>query len=225
MVAETRALIENITPLTNSILQVWLSPLRYIDYIAGQYLQIIVNNEPLSYSIANAPLGSHKYELHIRHSKENLQNERLLNEIKKKGQITIKLPLGHCHLNHIDKNKPILFIAAGTGFAPMKAMIEQLLAENNSSPFELFWTARSQSDLYLDEKLSSWQKHVSHFKYFSQAAENKMTVAKQVLEEHPNDLNKWQIVINGPMEMVLQTKNELEKHNRPLTHLFSDAFS
>ena len=116
---QTQAHVESINPLTDSILQLILTPHDYIDYQAGQYLQIVSDNEPLSYSIANAPLGSHKYELHIRHSRDNPSNQWLLAEIKRTGSVTIQLPLGACDLSHLHPNKPILFIAGGTGFAPI----------------------------------------------------------------------------------------------------------
>lgn len=220
------AQVESITPLTDSILQLILAPHDYIDYQAGQYLKIMLDNEACCYSIANAPLGSHKYELHIRHSSENLLNQRLLAEIKQKGSLSIALPFGDCNLSHLDANKPILFIAGGTGFAPIKAMIEQLLATGESRAFELFWGARSQSDLYMDEKVSQWQAHVRHFRYFSLLPEpNKITLASNVIERHTKDINDWQIVISGPFDMAYNTRDELVACGALTENLFSDAFS
>lgn len=220
-----KAQVESITPLTDSILQLILSPEVYVDYQAGQYLQIITGEDALSYSIANAPLGSHKYELHIRHSRENLNNQRMLAEIKNTGAVTIRLPLGECDISHLHADKPILFIAAGTGFAPIKAMIEQLLAKGEPRVFELFWGARSQSDLYMDEKVSHWRTHVRHFQYFSQLSEtSKITLATKVLTRHQHDLNDWQIVISGPFDMVYDMRDRLLAQGVSAENLFSDAF-
>ena len=77
-----QARVESITPLTDSILQLILKPDVYIDYQAGQYLQIMHENEAFSYSIANAPLGSHQYELHIRHTRDNPYNQPMFAEIR-----------------------------------------------------------------------------------------------------------------------------------------------
>ncbi len=221
-----QAQVEGITPLTDSILQVTLAPDEYIDYQAGQYLQIMSGTEALSYSIANAPLGSHKYELHIRHSRDNPYNQSLLAEIKRQGFVTIRVPLGECHLGHLRPDKPILFIAGGTGFAPVKAMIEQLLAEGEPRTFELFWGARSQSDLYMDDKVSHWQTHVRHFQYFSQLSDtSKATLASLVLARHATDLSGWQVVISGPFDMVYDTRDKLIACGALPHNLFSDAFS
>ena len=222
----TQAQIESITPLTDSILQLILAPDEYIDYQAGQYLQIIFENEAFSYSIANAPLGSHKYELHLRHSRDNPINQRLLAEMKQKGVVSIRLPLGECNLSHLHPEKPILFIAGGTGFAPIKAMIEQLLAQGEPRTFELFWGARSQSDLYMDEKVSHWQSYVHHFRYFSQLSNTSKTpLATKVLNRHKNDLGDWQIVISGPFDMVYDVRDRLVAQGALRENLFSDAFS
>lgn len=220
------AIVESITPLTDSILQLILLPETYIDYRAGQYLEILSAGETLSYSIANAPLGSHRYELHIRHSMDNPYNQRLLAEIKQKGAVTIHLPLGDCYLDKLNANKPVLFIAGGIGFAPIKAMIEQLLASGDSRNFELFWGARSQSDLYMNEKVGQWQSHVAHFQYFSLLSNSsKETLASMVLEQHHRDLKRWQFVIGGPFDMVYATRDILVAQGVSPQQLFSDAFS
>lgn len=222
----TDARVESITPLTDSILQLILKPSQYIDYKAGQYLQIMFEGEAYSYSIANAPLGSHQYELHIRHSRDNPYNQPLFAHIKRLGKVTICLPHGGCHVNNLQPNKPILFIAAGTGFAHIKAMIEQLLADGESRPFELFWGARSQNDLYMDDKATQWQAHVKHFSYFSHLSENsQLTLADIVLARHTQDINDWQIVISGPFDMVYSTRDVLVSHGALAENLFSDAFT
>ena len=221
-----QARVVSITPLTNSIMQLILKPDVYIDYQAGQYLQIIHDKEAFSYSIANAPLGSHQYELHIRHSKDNPYNQPLFAEIKRLGVVTIQLPMGDCNVSRLHPKKPILCIAGGTGFAPIKAMIEQLLADGESRPVELFWSARSQSDLYMDDKVLYWQSHLKHFSYFSLLSEsNSMTLADMVLERHALDLHQWQIVISGPFDMAFSIRDTLVANGGLPENMFSDAFT
>lgn len=221
-----QAKVEKIEPLTDSIVRLILAPDAFVDYQAGQYLQILLGDESLSYSIANAPLGAHHYELHIRHSRDNPYNQSLFAHIKEHGAVSLKLPFGECSIEHLHSERPILFIAGGTGFAPVNAMIEQLLAGDDLRPFELFWGARSQSDLYLDEKVKNWQAHVSRFKYVSSLSdESKHSIASIVLAQHPKDMSDWQIVISGPFDMVYSTRDVLIKNGVSAAHLFSDAFS
>ncbi|WP_133129883.1 NAD(P)H-flavin reductase [Legionella yabuuchiae] len=221
----TTAQIERISPLTNSILQLVLKPECFIDYEAGQYLQILLNNEAFSYSIANAPLGSHSYEMHIRHSQDNPYSQSLLAEIKRMGALELNVPMGTCHIRALDPKKPILFLAAGTGFAPIKAMIEHLLAEDSKRSFELFWGARSQSDLYMDERVRHWQTHVPQFQYFSHVTStSKETLASMAYKRHAMNINDWQIVIAGPFDMVYGTRDYLMDHEVKREIMFSDAF-
>jgi CDP-4-dehydro-6-deoxyglucose reductase, E3 len=223
----TTAHVERISPLTDSIIELVLAPESYIDYQAGQYLQISSGKERLSYSIANAPLGSQKYELHIRHEKTNPYNKALFAQIKELGRVTIHLPLGDCHLNKLQPNVPIIFIAGGTGFAPIKAMIEQLLATGDPRFFELYWGARSQSDLYMDEKVRHWQAHVSHFRYFSLLPNSnpKEKISTRVINEHKDSLQDYQFVIGGPFDMVYATRDAFIAEGVSQSQLYSDAFS
>ena len=221
-----KAQVEKIVPLTDSIMHLTLRPEHYVDYHAGQYLDILCEDQHFSYSIANAPLGSQQYELHIRHSLDNPYNQSLFAHIKKYGSVTLALPYGSCCINNLAKNIPILFIAGGTGFAPVNAMIEQLLADADPRPFELFWGARSKSDVYLDEKVLNWQMHVSRFKYYSFLSESsKENLLSNLLIRHAQDLMEWQIVLSGPFEMVYSIRDVLIEQGVPATQLFSDAFS
>ncbi len=224
-VAQTKAQVIEMVPLTDTILQLVLAPKRFIDYQAGQYLQLLYGNTETYYSIANAPLGTRKYVLHIRHSRDNPSDLCLLNEIKKQGWVNLRAPFGECDFMHLDPIKPIIFIAAGTGFAPVHAIIEQLLTSGDARRFELIWGARNQSDLYLDEKVKKWDKHVDQFEYVSSlTSERKDTLAEIVLARHAQDLEDWQIVISGPFDLVYIIRDQLVAHGVGLHHLYSDAF-
>lgn len=224
--SKTLAKIIAMEPLTDTIVRVKLEPKTYIPYEAGQYLQILTVNGPISYSIANAPLGAHHYELHIRHCPNNQTSVDLLSDMKREGLVEIELPLGDCTLTQVQKDKAIIFVAAGTGFAPIKAMIEERLAQGVSKPFELYWGARTQSDLYLDERVLHWQKHVSYFRYYSLiSSENKITLLDCIKAQHPADLCEHQFVINGPFEMVYALRDDLLLLGVEGASMYSDAFS
>lgn len=225
MKAQTvRARVEEITPLTDTITRLILVPEHYVAYQAGQYLQILFAEQAPSYSIANAPLGAHKYELHIRHG-GHTGNCDLFTYIKEQGEVVLRLPLGNCHIQKLHPTRPIIFIAGGTGFAPVNAMIEQLLADSDSRSFELFWGTRSRSDLYMDDKIINWQAHVSHFRYFAlPAGDNKDILLSSVLEKHADDLLAAQLVISGPFDMVYSTRDILVARGIAPEHLYSDAF-
>lgn len=223
---EICARVDSIEPLTNTVLQVFLSPETFVDYEAGQYLKIRVGHDWLSYSIANAPLGSHKYELHIRHHPDNHYNQALLAQLKAGSAICLSVPFGNCYLNRFFPDKPFIFIAGGTGFAPIKAMIEQLLATGDPRRVELYWGARSQSDLYMNAKVTQWEQHTEHFRYFSwyPPISDQNSLTSLVLKQLKQPIHDYQIIIAGPPDMVLMTRDALIADGAKTTQLFSDVF-
>lgn len=224
-IQETQARVVQVTPLTHSILQVLLAPEHYIAYEAGQYLQLLIGDTTVYYSIANAPIGSHQYELHIRHNPDNPTDQALLQLFRETGLVQLRVPFGICDMAHLDPVKPIVFIAGGTGFAPVKAMIEQLLCSGDTRRVELIWTARTQADLYLDEKVKQWQNHAQQFQYLPLvSSQDKQTPASVLLSRHQTDLKDWQIVISGPFDLVYQTRDQLVEQGVARDHLYSDAF-
>lgn len=226
MSQNTLATIKSVIPLTDNIMQLMLVPEFYIAYQAGQYLKILIEDQALSYSIANAPLDQH-YELHIRHAQNNVYNRALMQQIKHEEKLKLVLPFGECHINQLDPIKPILFIAAGTGFAPIKAIIEVLLATRDPRSFSLYWAARSQSDLYMEEKIRQWQSDVGPFKFASllSGKNNKNNLASSVLVDHHSHLADYQAVIGGPFDMAYPIRDQLVAAGMPATQLFADAFN
>ncbi len=220
-----KATVEKVFPLSQTILQVFLKPETFQDYQAGQYLQIRTKNYTNFFSIANAPLGSHVYELHIRHENQNPSSIELLQHIKEKGYLDIQLPYGHCHLDKFSKNLPLIFIAGGTGFAPIKAIVEQILFNQDERDFEVYWGAKNQSDLYMEQTLLEWQQHVPHFKHLQlTAGQASFQLLEHFLKRHQHHANKVQVILSGPFDMVFNYRDELIKHHFNREHLFSDAF-
>lgn len=204
------ATVKEVIPLTNSVLQLIIEPDQYVAYEPGQYLEILVNQQWQAYSIANAALGARHYELHIRHGGGNPYDEPLFKQIREQGILCIRLPFGHCTLSRLDTIRPILMIAGGTGFAPVKAMIEHLLATDDKRTYSLWWAARSASDLYMDEKLRQWQAHVEQFHYHSfQADSGQKAMVDLVNEFYGETIHGYQLVLAGPFEMVYATRDRL----------------
>ncbi len=224
--ATIEAEVDSVRPLTNSILQLILKPSAFVSYQAGQYLQIMLKGTPFSYSIANAPLGSHTYELHIRHTPDNPYNEPLLENIRETGHVELSVPHGDCHMQVLEASKPTMFIAAGTGFAPIKAMIEQQLALGGTTPFELYWSARSSSDLYYERQVNDWYSHVPSFDFFQPlTGSGAKLLSASILARHPTDLSHWQFVLAGPFDMVYKTRDHLLEKGAKRDQMYSDAFS
>jgi CDP-4-dehydro-6-deoxyglucose reductase len=217
--------IKEIEPLTNTIVKLVLKPDTYVAYQAGQYLQMRAGEYLAYFSIANAPLGSKLYELHIRHEKHHESSQAILKYLQEKAKVEIRLPQGLCHLGHFDTKKPLIFIAGGTGFAPIKAVIEYLLYRDDPRTFECYWLAKQPSDLYWQQELQAWQSHVSNFKHLGlYAGKNVDKVLHEIHERHGENLKNFQWVLAGAFEMVYTCREELLAWGVSQKDMFSDAF-
>lgn len=215
-----------ITPLTNSILQLKLKPETYINYKSGQYLNILIGDEPLSFSIANAPLGVHHYELHIRHCGGDPYQQPLFSHLKQYGNCVIEMPFGDCYLDNLAPTKPIIFIAGGTGFAPIKAIIEEMLAHDDPRQMTLFWGARETCDIYQQQLVDQWLGHVERFNVET-LIENKKEnrLIKEVFKIGKEKLSQAQFVISGPFPLVYSIRDQLVNHGLSAKAMHSDAFA
>jgi CDP-4-dehydro-6-deoxyglucose reductase, E3 len=217
--------VTRVEPLTQHILRVFLEPEHYINYHAGQYLQILTAEEALSYSIANAPLGAHHYELHLRHSPQNPLHQHLLSEMRAVGEVPIFLPLGHCHVECFSVDRPLIMLAQGTGFAPMKAMLEYWLTEGRLPPTLFCWLARTPSDWYMQSLVETWDAQVENFKYLPLRADiSDEDVFNEVLKQAGFELSDVQVVLAGPFERMCALKQVGIELGLRADQFFSDAF-
>jgi len=132
------------------VLQLQLPANDSFAYRAGQYVEFILRDGARrSYSMANAPHLGPGIELHIRHMPGGKFTDHVFGTMKEKEILRIEGPYGSFFLRE-DSNKPIILLASGTGFAPIKALIEHMQHQGITRPASLYWGARRPADLYMD---------------------------------------------------------------------------
>lgn len=232
------ATITRIIPLTNSVLQVFLQLSAPLKYEAGQYLEVITQSgHRVPFSIANAPLGTDQLELHIRHTPENKVNSEIITEIQTRGALSIIGPFGQCTHLSLKPNCPIIFMARGSGFAPIKAIIEHFLTSGTATPMHLYWGARSIGDQYLDLP-KSWAEHVEYFQYtpifcpdtIGTPPPEKWTgrsgdLIDTIVQDHCPNLAKYQVLAAGPFDMIFKARHIFTQQGLKLENMYSDAFA
>lgn len=146
------ARIGSIERLAPDIVRVMLQtpaadPLRYR---AGQYVQFLLRDGARrSYSMAGAPTQAARIELHLRHMPGGKFTDHVFSTMKEKEILRIEGPFGSFFLRDDPQNRPLIFLASGTGFAPIKAMLEDMRAKGDPRQVVLYWGGRRQDDLYL----------------------------------------------------------------------------
>ncbi len=153
--------VEKMEKVTDDVMVLFLKlpANERLQFFAGQYIDILQKDgKPRSFSLANAPHDDGFLELHIRNIAGGTFTHHVFNEMKERDILRIKGPLGTFFLRE-DSDKPIVFVASGTGFAPVKAIIEHALKIGFKREMHFYWGVRKAADLYMLDKIKSWEAH------------------------------------------------------------------
>ena len=203
-----------------------------IRYYAGQYLNIILpDGDQRSFSFATAPHENDVIELQIRLIPGGKFTTHVFNEMKVGDTVRFEGPLGSFFLRE-DSDKPIIFVAGATGFAPVKSMVEHAFHVGLKRKIILYWGVRSLSDLYLPELPRRWAAEHPNFTFVpvlsAPAPEDHWTgrtglVHEAILADFPN-LAGHQIYACGSVKMVEAAHPAFKAHGLQQDDCFSDAF-
>lgn len=204
---------------------------------AGQYIEIIQRDKSRrAFSLANSPANDKVLELHIRHVEGGKFTNIVFNEMKEKAILRFEGPFGSFYIR--DKsNRPLILVAGGTGFAPIKAMIEQLIEAIDTRPIHLYWGVRTKADLYRDDLATKWAFQHKHIKYIPVlSADDEQEDSKQnswqgrtgfvhdaVIDDF-KDLSEFDVYMAGPPVMIDSAQKGFIAQNLPEEQLFSDSF-
>jgi CDP-4-dehydro-6-deoxyglucose reductase, E3 len=134
-------------------------------YHAGQYIEFILRDGARrSYSMANAPSNGPGVELHIRHMPGGKFTDHVFTAMKEKEILRVEGPFGSFYLRE-DSDKPMVLLASGTGFAPIKAVIEHMQHKGITRDATLYWGGRRPADLYLDDWVKARLSDMPNLKY------------------------------------------------------------
>jgi len=222
--------VESLTRLNHDVMQMFLKlPAKEtFRFKAGQYIEFIMGDgSRRAFSMANAPLDS-MIELHLRLIEGGKFTSFVFNEMKEKSIHRIEGPIGQFYLR--DSEKPIIFIAGGTGFAPIKSIIEDMIANKNKRKIYLYRGVRSEKDFYMNELVNDWIKKLEGLTYIPVVEDGLSEDARSgyvhhaVLEDFKN-LNDIQVYCCGAPGLVENAFKDLTKSGLPDEQFFADAFT
>lgn len=218
--------------LTPDVMRVFLKlpAAERLQFLAGQYIDFLLpEGRRRSFSIANAPHADEFIELHIKHIEGGRFTGNVFSELKEKALLRLEGPLGNFYLRK-DSTRPVIFLAGGTGFGPIKGMIENALAEGVTRPMHLYWSARAERDLYLDALPRAWQAQHVHFHYTPVLSQPQHPwpgktgyAATAVMQDFPN-LSGYEVYASGPPAMVRDAQASFLKCGLTLENFYSDPF-
>jgi CDP-4-dehydro-6-deoxyglucose reductase, E3 len=209
-----------------------------LQFLAGQYIDIFMKNgKRRSFSLANAPHDDELLQLHVRNYPGGTFAEHVFMRMQERDILRFEGPLGTFFLRE-DSDKPIIFVASGTGFAPVKSILEHAFhvrnLRGNERQMVLYWGNRTKADLYLADLVGSWQQKHDNFTFIPVLSEALQTdnwtgrtglVHQAVLEDF-NDLAGYQVYACGTPAMVEAAHMDFTRlRGLPEDEFFSDAFT
>jgi len=201
-----------------------------LQFLAGQYLEfILADGRKRAFSIANAPHDDALIELHVRRVPGGEFTDYVFDVLEEKTILRVQGPLGSFVLRE-DSDRPMLLIGGGTGFAPLKGLLEHAFHTGIDRPMTLYWGVRSRRDLYLPDLPEQWAAAHAHFRYVPVLSEpdadwqgRRGYVHEAVLEDHPQ-IAGYDVYLSGPPVMVEAGRSAFEARGLSMDHMFSDAF-
>jgi CDP-4-dehydro-6-deoxyglucose reductase, E3 len=201
-------------------------------FVAGQYLDIMLpQNRRRSFSIASCPGGDGPIELHIRKVASGEFTQQLFEGMKEKTLLRIEGPLGQFWFRR-ESPRPALLIGGGTGYAPLRSMLCDLLGVGDRRPLHLYWGAQSRQDLYEDEQVRALCTRYPNLRYTPVLSDAKPQdswtgrrglVHAAALQDH-SQLHELDVYASGPPAMVEAVRYEFTTRGLPPQQLFFDSF-
>ena len=203
-----------------------------LQFLAGQYLEFLLKDgSRRSFSMANAPHDDELIQLHVRHVAGGQFTDHVFGKMKERDILRFEGPLGTFFLRQ-DSEKPIVFVASGTGFAPIKSIIEAARQKGVRRPMTLYWGGRRPKDLYMNALAESWAG--AGLRYVPVVSEAHPEdgwrgrtgfVHRAVMEDFP-DLSAHQVYACGVPVMVDSARRDFIALCRlPEEEFFADSFT
>jgi CDP-4-dehydro-6-deoxyglucose reductase len=230
--------VQEMTPAADDVMVIRLKLPTHerLQFLAGQYIEFLLpDNKRRAFSLANAPHEDGLLEIHVRRVAGGNFTEHVFSTMKVKEILRIEGPLGSFFLRE-DSDKPILLLAGGTGFAPIKGLIEHALhiaaAGGKRRPMTFYWGARNRAGLYMNALAEQWaaQNDIAYTPVLSEPdPQDAWTgrlglVHEAVLADYP-DLSGYQVYACGAPVMCEAAKRDFCAHGLPADEFFADVFS
>lgn len=201
-----------------------------LQFLAGQYIDILLpDGKRRAFSLASPPSEKEFIELHVKHVDGGGFTGHVFDDMQLKEILRFEGPLGTFFFRR-SSERPAVLVGGGTGIAPLKAMVEELMYAGDERPLELFWGTRSTGDLYAAELIRGWQEKHPALNFVPVVGEpgedwsgETGFVHEAVLRHHP-DLSGWDVYMSGPPAMIHAARPAFLAAGVPEERLFYDSF-
>ena len=226
------ARVASITYLTDDVVRLMLQlpAVEEFRFKAGQWIYFVLKDgRKRAFSIANAPNDQHEIELQIRHAVGGVFTDFVFNKLEQGALLRIEGP--HGNFFYRDEQQPVVLVAGGTGFAPIKGIFEQMTNEGLTNPVHLFWGSRARKDLYQEDLVGQWVEQ--HGLIYTPILSDPLPaddwqgqtgfVHEAVLRAYP-DMRGRSVYMAGPPQMIESCKTGFMQAGADEDQLHFDSF-
>lgn len=206
-----------------------LPPDHGVQYAPGQYLNILLGDgEVRSFSMAS-PLQDNRLTLQIRKITGGRFTGPMLAGLKPGDTLPLELPHGNFY-HHAKDYQPMVFAATGTGFAPIRAILESLLDDEDCPPIHFYWGMREESDFYLLDEIRAWSTRLYEFTFVpvlsrpSSSWSGRTGYVQDAIVHDFDDLSEHSIYLCGSPNMIQDAKALLVLSGAAMDKIYSDSF-
>lgn len=203
------------------------------DFRAGQYIELMFKDgERRAFSLANAPHEQGFVQLHIRLTSGSYSARMFTEVLKERDILRFEGPLGTFQLNPAS-GKPMIMVAGGTGFSPIKSILDDMVHKGIQREVYLYRGSRDRAGLYLSNLSEQWATALTNFKYIPVLSDatpacswnGRSGLVHQAVLEDFADLSGFEVYACGAVAMVDAARRDFLAHGLPLEAFFSDAFT
>lgn len=216
------------------IVSLQLPATERMQFKAGQYVEFLLKDgKRRAYSMATPPHADELMTLHIRHMPGGVFTDHVFGAMKERDILRFEGPLGTFFLRE-ESDKPIVLLASGTGFAPVKAIVEHWIHSKSTRPVTLYWGGRRPQDLYMHALCEEWARTLPNFRYVPVVSDalpedgwsgRAGFVHRAVMEDLP-DLSGHQVYACGaPIVVESAQRDFVSQCKLPEEEFYADSFT
>lgn len=225
--------VARLASLAPDVMQVFLRlpAVESLPFLPGQYLDFLVEDgRRRSFSIASPPHDSELIELHVRRVAGGGFTERLFGHVNTGALLRIEGPMGQ--FVYREGTTPLIMVAGGTGFAPLKSMLRHILERGPARDIHLYWGARQPQDLYEEARVLEWLQRHPRLKFTAVLSEAGAVgaphrrlgwVHEAVLQDYPR-LDEFDVYTAGPPALIEAIRASFPRQGLSEDRLHFDSF-
>jgi CDP-4-dehydro-6-deoxyglucose reductase len=187
-----------------------------LHFLAGQSVRLSSQEVNGEYAIASCPCDDRHIEIQILHQPEDAFSELLFGKLTAQDIVEVEGPYGEFVLDDTSA-RPLIFVAFGVGFAPIKSLIQHAMSLDLAESIDLHWLA-DDAGHYQNNLCRSWADALDNFTYIPHEQTTAVeTALTDIVRDYP-DLHRFDVYAAGTPEQLQSAKRLFLKQGLPEQH-------